>query len=88
MAHVKRQKVPKRWPLQRKGTKYVVRANVNPQRGVPVLIILRDMLGICQNRKEVRMSLYERKILLNSKPVTDDKNVAILFDTISGFSCF
>ena len=83
MKHIKRQKVPKRWPLQRKGTKYVVRANFNPQRGVPILIILRDMLKICQNRKEVKQSLYQKKILLNNKPVSDDKNVAILFDTIS-----
>ena len=83
MTHLKRQKAPKRWPIPRKGTKYVVRPNFNPQKGVPILIILRDMLKITQNRKEVKRVLYEKKILLNNKLVRDDKNSVLLFDTIS-----
>ncbi|MBU2052791.1 MAG: hypothetical protein ABIJ14_01425 [Nanoarchaeota archaeon] len=81
--HLKRQKAPKRWPIPRKGTKYVVRPNFNPQRGVPLLIVLRDILKICQNRKEVKNAIHEKKILHNNKLATDDKNSALLFDTIS-----
>jgi len=83
MKHLKRQKTPKRWPIPRKGTKYVVRPNFNPERGIPILIILRDILKVCQNRKEVKRALYEKKILLNNKLVRNDKNVALLLDTIS-----
>ncbi|MBR9701567.1 hypothetical protein GOV13_01455 [Candidatus Pacearchaeota archaeon] len=83
MAHLKRHKAPKRWPIPRKGTKYVVRPNFNPQRGVPLLIVFRDMLGVCQNRKEVKRAIHEKKILHNNKLATDDKNAALLFDTIS-----
>ena len=81
--HLKRQKAPKRWPIPRKGTTFVVRPNFNPQRGVPLLVVLRDMLKVCQNRKEVKNAIHEKRILHNNKLATDDKNSALLFDTIS-----
>jgi len=81
--HLKRQKVPKNWPIYRKGTKYVVRANFNLEKGIPILIILRDMLKIVQNRKEIKKAIHSKHILLNNKIVTDEKNSALLFDTIT-----
>ena len=80
MAHLKRQKVPKNWPIHRKGTAYVVRPNFN---GIPILVILRDMLKVVQNRKEAKKAIHRKHILMNSKPVTDEKNSMLLFDTIS-----
>jgi len=81
--HLKRQKIPKNWPIPRKGTKYVVRPNYNIREGVPILIILRDMLKIAQNRKEVKKAIYSKNILLNNEIVRDEKNNALLFDTIA-----
>ncbi len=83
MTHLKRQRAPKRWPIARKGTAFVVRPNFSPQRGVPLLIVLRDMLGICQNRKEVKRVIHEKKILVNCKEARDDKNSLVLFDTLA-----
>ncbi|MBU2104879.1 MAG: hypothetical protein KKF67_03880 [Nanoarchaeota archaeon] len=83
MTHLKRQQVPKRWPIPRKGTKFVVRPNFNPQRGIPILIVLRDMLKVCQNRKEVKRAIHEKKILVNSKEAKDEKNPLLIFDTIT-----
>lgn len=80
--YLKRQKVPKNWPVPRKGTTYVVKPNFSIQKGVPILIILRDMLKIAQNRKEVKKTINSKHILLNNKIVRDEKNVALLFDTI------
>ena len=80
---MKRHSVPKRWPIPRKGTTFVVTPGFNPQRGIPMLIILRDMLKICQNRKEVKRAINSKHILLNNKPVREDRNPALLFDTIS-----
>jgi len=80
MSHLKREKVPKKWPIPRKGTKFVVRPN---QEGVPILIILRDMLKIAQNRKEVKRALHKKDILLNGKPVRNEKESAILFDVFT-----
>lgn len=83
MRHLKRQKAPKNWPISRKGTTFVVRPNYNIQGGVPILIILRDILKIAQNRKEVKRALHLEQILLNGKVVREDKNSALLFDVIS-----
>ena len=83
MSHLKLQEAPKSWPIKRKGTKYIVKPNFNMSDGIPVLIILRDMLKLAKNRKEVKKIINERKILLNEKPVKDEKNSAVLFDTIT-----
>src|SRR3989344_2696185 len=81
--HLKRQEVPKNWPIFRKGTKYVVRPKYDAQRGVPVLIALRDMLKVAQNRKEAKRIIHLRQVLMNNKQVSDEKNSITLFDTIT-----
>lgn len=81
--HLKRQKVPKNWPIHRKGTTYVVNPNFGLQKGIPILIILRDILKIAQNRKEVKRALHLKQILVNSKIARNEKNSVSLFDTIT-----
>jgi len=83
MAHLKRQKAPKNWPIHRKGTKYIIRPSFNLTKGVPILIAIRDMLKFAQNRKEVKKAIHEKNILLNKKPVRDEKNSVLLFDTLT-----
>jgi len=80
--YVKRQTIAKTWPISRKGTKYVVRASHEKRRGIPLLIILRDMLKIAENRKEVRKILQEKKISVNEK-IARKENLSVLpFDII------
>lgn len=81
--YLKRQKIPKKWPIQRKGTTYVVRPNFNLKNGIPVLIVLRDILKLAQNRKEVKNAINSKNILLNNKPITDEKHSVSLFDVIT-----
>ncbi len=81
--HLKRQEVPKSWPVYRKGTKYVVRPDSNLKTGIPLLVILRDMLKIVQNRKEARRAIFLKHILVNNKVPRDEKKSVLLFDTIS-----
>ena len=83
MAHLKRQKIPRKWPIPRKGTKFVVKPKSHIHEGVPLLIILRDMLKVAQNRKEVKRALHEKNILHNSKLTKDERNSILLFDTIT-----
>lgn len=83
MTHLKRQKIPKNWPIPRKGHAYVVRPNFNINKGIPILIILRDLLKIAQNRKEVKQAIHSNNILLNNKTIRDEKNNALLFDIIT-----
>ena len=81
--HLKRQKVPKSWPIYRKGTKYIVRPRVDVKKGLPVLIVLRDILKIVQNRKEAKRAIHMKYILLNNKPVTDERASVLLFDVLT-----
>ncbi len=83
MAYLKRQMIPKNWPIKRKGSAYVVRPNFSINQGIPILIILRDILKVAQNRKEVKKAIHSKHILLNNKIVIDEKNSALLFDAIT-----
>jgi|TARA_Y100000034_G_scaffold19272_2_gene21709 small subunit ribosomal protein S4e len=81
--HLKRQKTPKKWPIPRKGTAYVVRPNNNLKNSIPILIVLRDILKLAQNRKEVKKAIHSKHILLNNKILKDEKNPMLLFDILS-----
>ena len=83
MSHLKRQEVPRSWPIERKGTTYVVRANFNAKEGVPVLILLRDMLKLAQDRSEVKRIIHLRQVLVNERLVKDEKNNVLFLDTIN-----
>ncbi|HEA46767.1 MAG TPA: hypothetical protein ENH99_03215, partial [Candidatus Pacearchaeota archaeon] len=81
--YLKRQKVPKSWPIFRKGTKYVVRPLSNLGNGIPVLVILRDSLKIAQTRKEAKRMINSKNVLLNGKPIKEERSSVLLFDTIT-----
>ena len=83
MSHLKRHNVPKSWPIHRKGTKYVIKPSSGIENGVPLLVLLRDMLKVSTNRKEVKRALHLRKIMINGKLATDEKHTVMLFDKIS-----
>jgi small subunit ribosomal protein S4e len=83
MRHLKRQNMPGNWPIPRKGTTFVVRPNSSNEKGLPILIILRDMLKVAKNRKEVKKALFMKNVLINGRLVRDEKNTAVLFDTLT-----
>ena len=83
MSHLKRQSAPKSWPIQRKGTTFVVRPNVGFSNSLPILIILRDLLKVAQNKKEVKRMIHLKNILLNGKEVKNEKEGVLLFDIIT-----
>lgn len=80
MKHMKRQSAPKTWPIPRKGTKFIVRAS---SRGIPVLIILRDMLKLAKSKKEVKKAINEKKVAVCGKIIKDEKKNVELLDTIT-----
>ncbi|MBS3076121.1 hypothetical protein J4481_00060 [Candidatus Pacearchaeota archaeon] len=82
MAHLKRQEISRKWPLQRKGTTFVVKPGSNDEKGIPLLIVLRDILKVVQNRKEVKRAIHSETILLNNRLVKEDRTAMLLFDTL------
>jgi len=83
MSYLKRQKMPKSWPIHRKGTTYVVSPSSGLNKGLPLLVILRDILKIAKNRNEVKKAVKSKSILLNGKEIFEEKGLVCLFDSIS-----
>lgn len=82
--HIKRQTISKLWPVPRKArTTYVVTPNFNQEKGLPILVVLRDILKVASNRKEVKQIIHDKNLLMNSKLVVDEKNSVVLFDTLT-----
>ena len=83
MSHLTRQEIPKKWPVERKGTAYIVKPNFSVKEGLPLLIILREMTKLAQNRREAKRIIHAKQILVNEKVAKDEKNNVVLFDTLN-----
>lgn len=82
MAHLSRQEKPRKWPIEKKGTTYLVSPNSNIDEGMPLLTILRDVLKLADNRKEVKAMIHERQVLVNERTAIDEKNSVLFLDTM------
>jgi small subunit ribosomal protein S4e len=81
--HQTRNEVMKAWPIPRKGTRFVVVPEHNKKNGIPLMIILRDMLKLAKTRTEVKRILESEKIKVNGKMTKEEKFPLSLFDILS-----
>ena len=83
--HQKRLSVPNSWPVERKTETYTVKAGAGPhgEAGVPLLVVLRDVLGYVDSKKEARYALNQGSILVNGDPVTDERRPIGMFDILA-----
>jgi small subunit ribosomal protein S4e len=85
--HQKRLSVPKSWPVERKTDTFTVKADAGPhgEDGVPLLVLLRDVLGYVASKKEARYALEQGNVLVNGdENVAEDRPIG-MFD-ILGFA--
>ena len=83
--HQKRLSVPKSWPVERKTDTFTVKADSGPhgEDGVPLLIILRDVLGYVDSRKEARYAIDQGNVLVNGvEGVAEDRPIG-MFDILA-----
>ena len=71
MAHLKRQGIGKFWPIKRKGTAYLAVATHNQKESIPLVVVLRDVLKIVKNKKELKRALNDKQILINQKEIRE-----------------
>jgi len=83
MTHVNRQNIGKFWSVPRKGTKYLAVASHNKSDSIPLVIILRDILKIIRNKKELKRLINEKKIQVNHKEIRNTNYPIGLFDVIN-----
>lgn len=81
--HLKRQNIGKFWPVPRKGTKYLALATHNQKESIPLVVVMRDILKLVKNKKELKTVLNEKQILINYKEIREVNYPVCLFDVIS-----
>ncbi|MFO7872715.1 MAG: hypothetical protein R6U26_03715 [Candidatus Undinarchaeales archaeon] len=82
--HLKRLIVPKTWKLNRKERKFITRPDPRGrlEYTVPMVVLLRDIIGIANNKREVKIILNSGEAIVNGKPVKSVKFPVTLFDVI------
>ena len=83
--HIKKSKMSKLWPVPRKGKRkvYVAVPSHSTSKGISILFILRDLLGIVKTRKEARYMTFSELVKVNNKIRTDENFPVQVFDTIN-----
>jgi len=83
--HQKRLSVPKSWPVERKTETFTTAAGAGPhgKDGVPLVILLRDVLGYVDSKKEARYALNQDTVLVNGDAVSDESIPIGMFDILA-----
>ncbi|PSP54822.1 30S ribosomal protein S4e [Halobacteriales archaeon QS_1_67_19] len=83
--HQKRLSVPKSWPVERKTETFTTAAGAGPhgEDGVPLVILLRDVLGYVDSKKEARYALNQDTVLVNGDAVSDESIPIGMFDILA-----
>jgi len=83
--HQKRLSVPKSWPVERKTETFTVKAGAGPhgQAGVPLVVLLRDVLGYVDSKKEARYALNQGSVLVNGDEIGDEQRPIGMFDILA-----
>ena len=83
--HQKRLAAPESWPVERKTETFTVKAGAGPhgEGGVPLLIVLRDVLDYVDSRKEARYALNEGNVVINGTPERSEERPVGMFDIVA-----
>lgn len=85
-ARLKRKPAPKFWPIHRKEDPWVLKPSSGPhslQNCLPLSLVLRDILGLAETRKEAQTMLHQGKIQVDGRVKQNDDFPIGLMDIIS-----
>ena len=85
MSHLKRLSAPKTWNISRKDTTFIIAPNPGPHKkaySVPLLVLVRDMLGIVQNAKECKNILHTGQVIINGRKRRENNYSVGLMDIV------
>ncbi len=85
-ARLKRKPAPAFWPIHRKELPWVTKPSPGSHsldKCLPLTLVLRDILGVAQTRKEGKLILAQGKVLVDGKVVKKDDFPVGLMDVIS-----
>ena len=84
--HLKRITTPRSWSIGRKAHFWATKPRPGPhslERSVPLAIVLRDYLHVCDTAREARRILGSGEVLLDQRVVRDPKRGVGLMDVVS-----
>lgn len=84
-ARLKCKPAPKFWPIHRKENPWVLKPSAGPHslhNCLPLSLVIRNMLGVAETRREAQIELHQGKILVDGKIRKDDFPVGLM-DNIS-----
>jgi small subunit ribosomal protein S4e len=83
---MKRLTAPRSWPVKRKTNAWITKPSPGAhsiEESIPVNVVLRDLLHVCNTAAEVRSVLHEKSVLVDGKVVTSLKQGIGLMDVVS-----
>lgn len=85
MTHQKRLSAPRHYPVERKDAAYVItgKGPHSEEEGVPIAVLLRDVLGYANDLSEVQQILSSRNVTVNNTVETDPQRTVGFMDVIS-----
>lgn len=86
MTRLKRLAAPRTWTIGRKEKRWAVTSSPGPHRrdaSVPLIVVLRDMLRVCDNAREGERLVHGRKVLVDGRAVTDPRHAVGFMDVVS-----
>jgi len=89
-ARLKRKPAPAFWPIHRKELPWVVKPSPGShslKKCLPLTLVLRDILGIAQTRKECKIIIEQGKVIVNGKVYKKDDIPVGLMDVIALPDC-
>ncbi|MFW6003678.1 MAG: 30S ribosomal protein S4e [Halanaeroarchaeum sp.] len=83
--HQKRLSVPKAWPVERKTETFTAKAGAGPhgEAGVPLVVVLRDVLGYVDSAKEAKYAVHHDGVLVNGDSLNDINRPIGMFDILA-----
>ena len=83
--HIKKTEMPTSWPVPRKGRgkRFVAVPSHSVSKGISILFLLRDVLGIVRTRKEARYMTLGGMVRVNNQVRKDENFPMLVFDTLT-----
>jgi small subunit ribosomal protein S4e len=84
--HLKRFKAPKMWPIHKKEETWTTKSSAGPHaldKSLPLVMILRDILGLAANSREAKIILNNGDVLVDGTPRKDHRFPVGFMDVVS-----
>lgn len=84
--HLKRKMAPKTWPVVKKETKFIMRPRPKGHElefTLPVTVVMREMLGVAKDVRQVRAILREQEVKVNGSRIHQADSPVAFMDILS-----